>query len=79
MVIEILEVELVLDQWVSVASMLISQINGLILDARDNSCCQKMADQAEPPFLKHKRYYLFLKISVLIIAALLAANYFWGS
>jgi hypothetical protein len=70
MVIEILEVELVLDQWVSVASMLISQINGLILAARDNSCCQKMVveqysprmksmnDPAQPPFTKHKCYYL---------------------
>jgi hypothetical protein len=38
-----------------------------------------MDDSAQPPFTKHKRYYLFLKISVLVIAALLAAQYVWGS
>ena len=30
----------------------------------------------EPPFKSHKRYYLFLKIAVLIIAALLALQFF---
>jgi hypothetical protein len=30
---------------------------------------------AEPPFAGHRRYYLFLKIAVLVVAALLALRY----
>jgi hypothetical protein len=46
---------------------------------QNSSRMNSMDDSAQPPFSKHKRYYLFLKISVLVIAGLLAAKYFWGS
>lgn len=32
----------------------------------------------KPPFQDHRRYYLFVKIAVVAIAALLAARYFLG-
>ena len=38
-----------------------------------------MTDQVEPPFSKHKRYYLFLKVAVLFLAVLMGAKYFWGA
>lgn len=31
---------------------------------------------ARPPFQAHRRYYLFLKLAVLAVAALLALRYF---
>ena len=37
-----------------------------------------MADHPErAPFAKHKYYYLFLKMIVIIAAAYLAARYLW--
>lgn len=38
-----------------------------------------MSDPSEPPFAKHTRYYLFLKIGVVIIAGLFAARYLWSA
>jgi len=36
-----------------------------------------MNDQSpQPPFAKHKWYYLFIKIAVLVIAVMLAIHYF---
>ena len=35
-----------------------------------------MTDPAQPPFVKHKRYYLFIKIAMLVVAAVLALQYF---
>jgi hypothetical protein len=32
----------------------------------------------KPPFPDHRRYYLFVKIAVVAIAALLAARFFLG-
>lgn len=32
-------------------------------------------NNAEPPFQAHRRYYLFLKLAVLAIAAVLALRY----
>lgn len=32
----------------------------------------------KPPFQDHRRYYLFVKIAVVVIAAYLAARYFLG-
>jgi hypothetical protein len=45
---------------------------------RNSSRMNSMNDPAEPPFSKHKHYYLFLKIAVLVIAGILGAKYFWG-
>ena len=32
----------------------------------------------EPPFARHKRYYLFLKVSVLILAGLMVLHFFFA-
>lgn len=32
----------------------------------------------KPPFQDHRRYYLFVKIAVVLIAAYLAVRYFLG-
>lgn len=32
----------------------------------------------KPPFQDHRRYYMFVKIAIVLIAALLAARYFFG-
>jgi hypothetical protein len=42
----------------------------------DSKRMSSMDDPAQPPFANHKRYYLFIKIAVLIIAAFLALQYF---
>lgn len=34
-----------------------------------------MTDPEQPPFAKHKWYYLFIKFAVLIIALLLAIQF----
>jgi len=38
-----------------------------------------MNDPAQPPFANHKRYYLFIKMAVLVIAGLLTLQYLWAS
>ena len=30
----------------------------------------------KPPFQDHRRYYLFVKLAIVVIAAVLAARYF---
>ncbi len=36
-----------------------------------------MEDQSRtPPFNKHKRYYLFIKIAVIVLAVAMAIRYF---
>ena len=32
----------------------------------------------EPPFARHKRYYILLKVSVLVLTGLMVLHFFFG-